>query len=321
MTNFSQPMNPVPWELKQFQWADVPRLGFWILRSFADSAGGCRKVHSRRIDSPILIIAPTTAEANSCDDSQPEFLSACGLCPCQKTDSLSPSVFPCRIPDTIMLGALLSLFFIGLLLCAFLFSKTTKEFPKSWFEWKTEFRYQYLGIVGLIHDAQHAARDRVGKYSYIYFTSRCVNCCHYPLSIKHFTNNPIASLSSPEATAASDYGSWRSCWPATWLSSWVSWPIRALPATCFFPRDCLSIPQTFEQGECAAVHVPGMAECRVPSRKEIESRIIAMQIHLSASPVASIRSGKRDPYARNSLDNQVSLSVSIASGFWGEFSR
>ncbi|KAI8038851.1 hypothetical protein M5D96_008763 [Drosophila gunungcola] len=63
-----------------------------------------------------------------------------------------------------MLGTLLWLFFIGLLVCAFLFSKTTKEFPKSWFEWKTEFRYQYLGIVGLVHDAQYAARDRVALY-------------------------------------------------------------------------------------------------------------------------------------------------------------
>ncbi|XP_016995031.1 polyprenol dehydrogenase [Drosophila takahashii] len=63
-----------------------------------------------------------------------------------------------------MLGTLLWIFFVGLLLCAFLFSKTTKEVPKSWFEWKTEFRYQYLGIVGLVHDAHYAARDRVALY-------------------------------------------------------------------------------------------------------------------------------------------------------------
>ncbi|EDW73743.1 uncharacterized protein Dwil_GK19530 [Drosophila willistoni] len=63
-----------------------------------------------------------------------------------------------------MFFAIFWLLFIALLLAAFLFSKTTKEFPKSWFEWKTEFRYQYLGIIGLIHDAQYAARDRVALY-------------------------------------------------------------------------------------------------------------------------------------------------------------
>ncbi|ALC41808.1 CG11200, partial [Drosophila busckii] len=47
----------------------------------------------------------------------------------------------------------------------FLISKTTKEMPKTWFEWKTEFRYQYLGIVGLWHDGHYAARDRVALYS------------------------------------------------------------------------------------------------------------------------------------------------------------
>lgn len=82
---------------------------------------------------------------------------------------------------------LLWLFIIGLLLCAFLFSKTTKECPKSWYEWKTEFRYQYLGIVGLIHDAQYAARDRVGRYNVFIINNSLMNLlaiksiyrCHY----------------------------------------------------------------------------------------------------------------------------------------------
>ncbi|KRG05001.1 dehydrogenase/reductase SDR family member on chromosome X isoform X2 [Drosophila mojavensis] len=59
---------------------------------------------------------------------------------------------------------LLWLLIILTLLCSFIFTKTTKGIPKSWFEWKTEFRYQYLGIVGLIHDAQYASRDRVALY-------------------------------------------------------------------------------------------------------------------------------------------------------------
>lgn len=63
---------------------------------------------------------------------------------------------------------LLWLLIILTLLCGFIFTKTTKGIPKSWFEWKTEFRYQYLGIVGLIHDAQYASRDRVGMCIYNY---------------------------------------------------------------------------------------------------------------------------------------------------------
>ncbi|EDW02136.1 dehydrogenase/reductase SDR family member on chromosome X [Drosophila grimshawi] len=58
----------------------------------------------------------------------------------------------------------LGLLLFGLMLCGFIFSKTTKEMPKSWFEWKTEFRYQYLGIIGLVHDAKYASRDRVALY-------------------------------------------------------------------------------------------------------------------------------------------------------------
>ncbi|XP_030558608.1 dehydrogenase/reductase SDR family member on chromosome X isoform X2 [Drosophila novamexicana] len=63
-----------------------------------------------------------------------------------------------------MLTMLILLFVIGIVVCGFIFSKTTKGIPKSWFEWKTEFRYQYLGIVGLLHDARYASRDRVVLY-------------------------------------------------------------------------------------------------------------------------------------------------------------
>ncbi|XP_030375253.1 dehydrogenase/reductase SDR family member on chromosome X [Scaptodrosophila lebanonensis] len=63
-----------------------------------------------------------------------------------------------------MLGTLFTLALLALMLCGFIFSKTTKGIPKSWYEWKTEFRYQYMGIVGLIHDAQYAKRDRVALY-------------------------------------------------------------------------------------------------------------------------------------------------------------
>ncbi|KAM8712072.1 hypothetical protein ACLKA7_012574 [Drosophila subpalustris] len=53
---------------------------------------------------------------------------------------------------------------VGLLVFGFLITKTTKELPKTWLEWKTEFKYQYIGALGLIHDAQYASRDRVTLY-------------------------------------------------------------------------------------------------------------------------------------------------------------
>ncbi|KAH8403999.1 hypothetical protein KR215_007784 [Drosophila sulfurigaster] len=59
---------------------------------------------------------------------------------------------------------ILTLIIFGLLVFGFLITKTTKEVPKSWFEWKTEFKYQYLGMVGLIHDWQYTSRDRVTLY-------------------------------------------------------------------------------------------------------------------------------------------------------------
>lgn len=47
----------------------------------------------------------------------------------------------------------------------FYFFKTSKEMPKSWYEWKTEFKFQYIGAVGLIHDYIYAYRDKVELYS------------------------------------------------------------------------------------------------------------------------------------------------------------
>lgn len=86
---------------------------------------------------------------------------------------------------------LLWLLIILTLLCSFIFTKTTKGIPKSWFEWKTEFRYQYLGIVGLIHDAQYASRDRVGMYIYNY-----LNLLLQLLSINNIFNWLLFSLAA-----------------------------------------------------------------------------------------------------------------------------
>ncbi|KAI8123964.1 hypothetical protein FF38_08717 [Lucilia cuprina] len=63
-----------------------------------------------------------------------------------------------------MFFAIFFIAFLALLFCAFWFAKTSKEVPKSWYEWKMEFRYQYLGIIGLIEDFRHRPRDRVELY-------------------------------------------------------------------------------------------------------------------------------------------------------------
>ncbi|XP_018791874.1 PREDICTED: dehydrogenase/reductase SDR family member on chromosome X [Bactrocera latifrons] len=51
-----------------------------------------------------------------------------------------------------------------ILFCGFYFAKTSKEMPKNWYELKTELRYQYIGLVGLIHDFTYRSRDRVALY-------------------------------------------------------------------------------------------------------------------------------------------------------------
>ncbi|XP_075165695.1 polyprenol dehydrogenase [Haematobia irritans] len=51
-----------------------------------------------------------------------------------------------------------------LLAVAFWFTRTTKELPKTWYEWKTEFRYQYIGILGLIDDSKKSSANRVELY-------------------------------------------------------------------------------------------------------------------------------------------------------------
>ncbi|KAM7342257.1 polyprenol dehydrogenase [Cochliomyia hominivorax] len=63
-----------------------------------------------------------------------------------------------------MFSTLLLIAFLGLIVCAFWFAKTSKEVPKSWYEWKMEFRYQYLGIIGLIEDFTYRAKDKVELY-------------------------------------------------------------------------------------------------------------------------------------------------------------
>lgn len=45
---------------------------------------------------------------------------------------------------------------------AFYFFKTSKEMPKTWYEWKTELRFQYIGIVGLTQDHFFRYRNKVG---------------------------------------------------------------------------------------------------------------------------------------------------------------
>lgn len=62
-----------------------------------------------------------------------------------------------------MLSTLLLIAFLALIFSAFWFARTSPELPKSWYEWKMEFRYQYLGIIGLVEDFTHRSNDKVGK--------------------------------------------------------------------------------------------------------------------------------------------------------------
>ncbi|XP_004534582.1 dehydrogenase/reductase SDR family member on chromosome X [Ceratitis capitata] len=63
-----------------------------------------------------------------------------------------------------MLTLVISASSLLLVFCGFYFAKTSKEMPKNWYELKTEIRYQYIGIVGLIHDFMYRSRDRVALY-------------------------------------------------------------------------------------------------------------------------------------------------------------
>lgn len=47
---------------------------------------------------------------------------------------------------------------------AFYFFKTSKEMPKNWYEWKTELRFQYIGMVGLSQDYFYKCRNKVGRF-------------------------------------------------------------------------------------------------------------------------------------------------------------
>lgn len=51
-----------------------------------------------------------------------------------------------------------------LALLGFWFSRTTKELPRTWPEWKMEFTYQYIGMVALIDDFLRKPYDKVGKF-------------------------------------------------------------------------------------------------------------------------------------------------------------
>lgn len=51
---------------------------------------------------------------------------------------------------------------------AFYFFKTSKEMPKTWYEWKTEFRFQYIGMVGVSQDYLYRHRNKVGMYLQVF---------------------------------------------------------------------------------------------------------------------------------------------------------
>ncbi|XP_055382289.1 dehydrogenase/reductase SDR family member on chromosome X [Condylostylus longicornis] len=57
---------------------------------------------------------------------------------------------------TFLLYTLLILMILG-----FYFFRSSKEFPKTWYEWKTEFRFQYMGILGLIQDISLNKKNNV----------------------------------------------------------------------------------------------------------------------------------------------------------------
>ncbi|XP_037888082.1 dehydrogenase/reductase SDR family member on chromosome X [Glossina fuscipes] len=62
------------------------------------------------------------------------------------------------------LTVIIWLILLCLIFCAFWFSKTTRDIPKSWYEWKMEFRFQYVGIVGLIDDFIYRCNNKVELY-------------------------------------------------------------------------------------------------------------------------------------------------------------
>lgn len=62
-------------------------------------------------------------------------------------------------PLLIFLASPLVLAIVG-----FYFFKSSKEMPKTWFEWKTELRLQAIGVTGLVQDFMLKDRDRVELY-------------------------------------------------------------------------------------------------------------------------------------------------------------
>lgn len=52
---------------------------------------------------------------------------------------------------------------VGLTFVAFYFTKSSKEMPKNWRQFKSEILWQYLGVRGLIEDYWLRKYNRVGR--------------------------------------------------------------------------------------------------------------------------------------------------------------
>lgn len=91
-----------------------------------------------------------------------------------------------------MLSTIFLIAFLALLFSAFWFSKTSKEVPKSWYEWKIEFRYQYVGIVGLIEDFIYRSQDQVGKWfpPHFRYLNKHFNQTCLMFTFQSFINSP-----------------------------------------------------------------------------------------------------------------------------------
>ena len=62
----------------------------------------------------------------------------------------------------VFFGSIVLLLLVVIVL-GFYFFKSSKEMPKNWYEWKTEFRLQYVGITGLVQDIILKERNHIGE--------------------------------------------------------------------------------------------------------------------------------------------------------------
>uniref|UniRef100_A0A1A9WIU1 Uncharacterized protein n=1 Tax=Glossina brevipalpis TaxID=37001 RepID=A0A1A9WIU1_9MUSC len=70
-----------------------------------------------------------------------------------------------RFKTKMLLTIIIWLIILIVLFCAFWFSKTTRDIPKSWYEWKMELSFQYVGILGLIDDFMYRSSNKVELYT------------------------------------------------------------------------------------------------------------------------------------------------------------